>query len=187
MAHIPTSEPVKLNAGDTWRWTRALPDYPADAWVLKYRLKSATGGVEFTAVADGAVHSIAVSAGVTEDVAPGRYQWQAWVEAGDLRVTVGRGDVEVLPNLRGNEPGTSLDARTHARRTLDAIEAVLESRASMDQMAYAINGRSLSRTPIADLLKLRRLYADEVRAEEAGRRLAAGGRGVRSRLRIAFQ
>jgi hypothetical protein len=33
-----TSEPVRITAGDTVAWTKALPDYPASAgWVLKYR------------------------------------------------------------------------------------------------------------------------------------------------------
>ncbi len=55
---------------------------------------------------------------------------------------------------------------THARRMLNAIEAALEGRASKDTESYTIEGRSLSRTPIPDLLRLRAIYRREVAAEE---------------------
>ena len=54
------------------------------------------------------------------------------------------------------------DARSHVQRVLDAIEAVLEKRATLDQEQYRINNRELRRTPIADLLKLRDRYRGEL-------------------------
>ena len=47
---IPENEPDTLRAGDTWKWTRTLADYPASAWTLKYRFKSAAGGFELEAI-----------------------------------------------------------------------------------------------------------------------------------------
>ena len=44
---------------------------------------------------------------------------------------------------------------------LDGIEAVLENRASQDQMSYSIAGRSLSRMSIDDLLTFRARYRAE--------------------------
>jgi len=57
---------------------------------------------------------------------------------------------------------------------LDAIEAVIENRATLDQESYQIGGRSLKRMPIADLMRLRQLYRAEVAGEEAAAKLAAG-------------
>jgi hypothetical protein len=37
------------------------------------------------------------------------------------------------------------DGRDHVRRVLDAIEAVIENRATIDQQHYQINNRSLTR------------------------------------------
>ena len=54
------------------------------------------------------------------------------------------------------------DARSHVQRVLDAIEAVLEKRATLDQERYRINNRELVRTPVADLLKLRDRYRGEL-------------------------
>ena len=47
MAQTPTTEPASLQAGDTLRWQRTLPDYPAsEGWVLSYRLINAQGKLE---------------------------------------------------------------------------------------------------------------------------------------------
>ena len=51
---------------------------------------------------------------------------------------------------------------------------MIENRATMDQQEYAIGGRSLKRTPMADLLRLRSVYRTEVKNEIAAERLAAG-------------
>ena len=61
------------------------------------------------------------------------------------------------------------DARSHVQRVLDAIEAVLEKRATLDQEQYRINNRELRRTPIADLLKLRDRYRMELQRAKAAR------------------
>ena len=62
---------------------------------------------------------------------------------------------------------TSQDLRSHARKTLDAIEATIEGRASLDQERYRINNRELYRTPLETLKKLRDQYRAEVSREEA--------------------
>ena len=49
----------------------------------------------------------------------------------------------------------------HVRRVIDAIEAVIERRATKDQKSYSIDGRSLERTPIDELLLLRDRYRAE--------------------------
>jgi hypothetical protein len=90
-ASIPTDEPSALRAGDTWKWTRTLADYPAGTWTLKYRFKNAAGGFEITAAASGTDHAVTVAAVTTAPYAAGDYQWVAWVEAGAEKFTVDQG------------------------------------------------------------------------------------------------
>lgn len=36
---VPTEEPLKLVAGNTWTWKRSLSDFmPSDGWTLTYNL-----------------------------------------------------------------------------------------------------------------------------------------------------
>jgi hypothetical protein len=174
-ADIPTSEPLSARAGDTWTWTRTLADYPAGTWTLKYRFKNATTGFEFTASQSGTDHLVSVAAATTAAFTAGQYQWIAWVEGGTSeKYTVDEGSLQVLPDYRAGLATVPLDDRTHARKVLAAIEAVIERRATLDQMEYTIDGRSLKRTPIPDLLKLRQKYQAEVRGQDAAARLNDG-------------
>ena len=75
------------------------------------------------------------------------------------------GAVEIKADLAAIS--TSQDLRSHARKTLDAIEATIEGRASLDQERYRINNRELYRTPLETLKKLRDQYRAEVSREEA--------------------
>lgn len=185
MSTIPDNEPATLRAGDTWRWTRSLSDYPAPGWVLKYRFKNAAGGFEITATASGADHSVTVAAATTTSYAAGRYTWQAWVEGGSSeKYTVDEGTFEVLPDYRSGTATAALDDRSHARKMLDAIEAWLESR-DMAVASYQIAGRQMQYIPPAELLKLRSKYRTEVQAEENAARLARGeGIGRKIQFRV---
>lgn len=167
----PTTEPQALNAGDTWRWLKTLAAYPAGAgWVLTYTLINAGGKLTLTATAQGDDHLVHIPAATTAAYTPGTYDWRARVAlAGDV-YTVGAGRLAV-----GNAyAAATYDARSHARRTLDAIEAVIEGRASSAVAEYAIAGRSLKHIPLAELLALRDRYRAEVLREDAAAAVAAG-------------
>lgn len=184
-ASIPTTEPTELRAGDTWRWTRALADYPASAWALKYRFKHPTlAGFEIVAIASGDTHSIIYAAASSASVGAGDYSWIAWVEGGTSeKYTVDQGVITVKPDYRAATAAAVLDERSHARIVLAAIEAVIEGRATIDQEGYEIAGRSLKRTPIPDLLKLRQTYRAEVRAQQQAERIQ-NGTGVGGRIQF---
>ncbi|CUW39682.1 putative phage-related protein [Magnetospirillum sp. XM-1] len=183
MATIPTREPDKLVAGDTWRWRRDdLADYPAGGgWTLSYVLINASGKITFSAGADGDAFLVDVAAATTANKTAGTYGWEAFVTKGSDRFRVGTGRVEVLPNF---ETTATADTRSHARRTLEAIDAVIEKRASKDQMSYQIDGRRLDRTPLPDLIRLRSYYVSQVRREDDAAAVAAGrgGRMVLTRF-----
>ncbi|MDC6408575.1 hypothetical protein LOK82_08010 [Xylella fastidiosa subsp. multiplex] len=74
-----------------------------------------------------------------------------------------RGKLRVEPDFASLPQG--YDGRSDNQRALDAINAVLQKRATQDQQRYRINNRELWRTPIAELLKLRTFYAVAVQRE----------------------
>lgn len=187
MADTPTTEPLQLRAGDTWAWRREdlASDYPAGTWTLTYRFKNAAGGFEVVATADGSNFAISVLAATTVGYAAGEYSWAAQVVNGAIKYTVDSGTLTVLPNLFSGTATAASDQRTHAQIVLNAIEAVIEGRASKDQMEYTIGSRSLKLTPLTDLILLRQRYKSEVASEKAAERLAngiGGGRKIQVRL-----
>lgn len=173
MAHtIPTTEPAQLRAGDTATWTKTLADYPASAgWVLSYDLVKSGTRINFSASASGDDHLVSVSAATTAGWTAGDYQWAAKVTKAGEVYTVATGAVEILANF--TTATTGLDARSHARKTLDAIEAWIEGR-DIGVAEYEIAGRRMKFIPISDLIVLRDRYRREVASETAAARVAAG-------------
>jgi hypothetical protein len=95
-------------------------------------------------------------------------------------ITVEAGEVRIAPDLSAQ--GAGVDSRDHVRKVLDAIEAVIENRASIDQQSYQINNRSLQRTPLNELLKLRSRYRAELAAKNASRKRRGMGRTIKVRM-----
>jgi hypothetical protein len=179
-AEIPTIEPTSITAGDTLRWLKQLDDYtPDDGWVLTYALVISGVKVAITAsdYGDGR-HYVNVTATTTAGWTADDYDWQSYVTraATSERYAVGSGRLQVLPNYAAASSG--YDARTHARKMLDAIESVLEGRGTrgdLDMISSVIGDRQLARKPEL-LLALRDRYRAEVASELAASRLQASGR-----------
>ncbi len=160
--------PATLVAGDGWAWVDlvAFARNPPPDWSLRYVLRPLAGGVsvEIDAIAGADAYELRLSSAQSAAVPPGQFTWVALAfhnESGD-RITIANGRVEVLP-----DPAASTgDQRSSGERILDAIKATLEGRVTKDAESYSIEGRSISRTPIADLLRLREVYTREVQAEQ---------------------
>jgi hypothetical protein len=187
MTDIPTNEPLSARAGDTWKWTRSLDDYPATLWTLKYRFKHPTAaGFEITATASGADHSVTVTAATSAALAAGLYTWIGWVQdiaTGLEKYTVDTGSLTIDPDYRtGTSAAPVLDDRSHARKMLEAIEAWLESR-DLAVAEYEIAGRRMKYIPIAELIKMRSRYQLEVNAQ-ANADLIAKGEGIGRKIQF---
>lgn len=169
------TEPKNFTAGDTVKWTKSVADYPASAgWALSYAFINAAAKFTASGVANGADFDVTISATTSASITAGDYYWEAYVTKASERFKVGSGTVKVKPNLA---TATTLDARSHAKKTLDAIEAVIEGRATVDQQEYQIGNRSLKRMPIADLIVFAEKYRAMVRAEENAEAIAQGKTG----------
>ena len=180
-------ELTQLVAGDTLDFETAVPSYPApDGWTLTYRLVPRSGAaIEFSSNAtpsDPANYRMQVGASTTATWAAGAYGWASYVSKSGIRYTVAQGQITILP-----DPGvaTNVDTRSHARKCLDAIEAVLEKRATQAQEEIEIDGQRLKRTPHAELIRMRSHYAQLVASEDARNRLAQGLPGGR-RVQVRF-
>ena len=163
--NYPTQEPDTLVVGDRWVWRRddLVSDYPLDEYALEYRFtEDSTGNTNAFNIAATEAEStylVEIASAVTASLTAGDYQWAAFIirSSDNQRVVIDQGRTEILPNLQN----TTADLRSHAKKVLDAIEAVLENRASQDQMSYSIAGRSLSRMSIDDLMTFRNRYRAE--------------------------
>lgn len=167
-ANYPTTEPEDLVIGDRWAWKRAdlSADYPTADYSLQYVAdKQGAGSTSITinATESGGTYLFEVASATTAGYTAGTYAWQLYVvrTSDSQRISIAKGTWTLLANLSAS----TADPRSHVKKTLDAIEAVIEGRASLDQMSYTIQGRSLARTPIPDLLKLRDTYKAEYAAE----------------------
>lgn len=172
--------PPCITAGVTFERSICLEKYRAsEGWTLSVALRGPST-INLTGTADGDQHDLNAPASTTSGWKPGRYSYTMRVtKAGDV-FEVESGSVVIEPDISAVTDGT--DTRSHARRTLEAIEAVIEGRASLDQERYRINNRELYRTPIEQLLKFRDVYRAEVQREEA----AASGASVFRQVRVVL-
>jgi hypothetical protein len=181
-SNYPETEPAKIISGDraAWKRTDLGTDYAPASYSLKYSARLEGSGAtsfDITASESGSDYIIEVGQSVSTAYTAGTYHWQAYIirTSDNERLTVDSGTWEIISN---RDAATS-DPRNHIKIVLDNIEAVLEGRSSKDQENYSIQGRSLSRTPIPDLMVLRDRYkamhVQEKRAERIKNNLGHSG------------
>ncbi len=161
-------------AGDTWDWSLAVDGYPAtDGWTLKYYLTPRIAGTQIVLTAatasDGLGYRVQVSPATSAGYAPGMYEWRARVEKAGAEVTVAQFSLVIQAKVAGL---TASDNRSHARKVLDAIEALIETKGTADVIEYSIGSRSIKKMTTAELLPWRDKYRWEVADERARDRIA---------------
>jgi hypothetical protein len=167
--------PSRVMAGDTWTWLWASPAYPpSGGWNSSWRVIGTGIALDIAASAEGAAFRVTASAATTAALTVAARgvacQLYGWVSRSGERFAIHEGALLVLPN-----PATATgDLRGHAARTLAAIEALLEGRATKDQQSYRIGDRELARIPIEELMTLRDYYRAEARREADAAALASG-------------
>lgn len=159
--------PAVIIQGDTTSWDFTCSTYPSTAWTLTYTLQIT--GTVYTVVADAnsdGTYTVNIPSAVTATYEGGNYRFTAVVTSGADRHTVEQGTLIVELDLSTNPNENS---ESWVKQALDAIEAVILGKATHDQQSYSIQGRSLTRYSLDDILKLQtklqRLYNKEL-AEE---------------------
>lgn len=176
-ANAASSEPTEIQSGGFVQWKRAdlAQDYPPASYDLIYKARLRGGlnpEMSVTATNSGGVFLVTLTGAVTAAAMPGNYYWQAEIErkSDQARVLVATGEWRVLPDL----DQTGADPRTHAEIMLDKIQALLEGRADKDVLSYSIQGRSISKMSVTDLLQWRDYYRKEVAKERRDNAIALG-------------
>lgn len=178
-----TTEPRSIIAGERVIWTRTFEDYPATEYSLEYRFRGPSTGFNVTATADGDAFDAAITAAQSATLTAGEtYQWQAWLTEIGVSTNTWVIDSGSIKVDRGFATGTtaSVDLRSDARITLDAIEATIQQKATADQLEYEITtpagSRRLKRLSMTELLAARKEYAAIVARENAAKRAKETGK-----------
>lgn len=189
MAGITTLReiPSLIQAGDSLLFKIANSDFLASDWELSYSFRGAGGQIDFTATNDSNDHLVSVGADVTVGWLAGDYKGAArFTKRTDSTqaITWWRGSLTVNADMVTTPSGQ--DTRSWAKRCLDAVEAVLQNKASKDVLNTTIAGQSIGRMAPEQLLALRdrffTLYQQELAAEAASQ-----GRPQTSNIGIIFR
>ena len=157
------TEPNELQLGDflAWKRTDLSTDYPTAAYALSYEFNLVDGSTvsNFSLTATESNNEYIIEVSNTTSYTAGEYNWIAYItrSSDSARIKLSEGFTEIQENYAT----TTSSVRSHAKKVLDAIEAVIENRATMDQSSMSIAGRSLSRLTIDELLQFRDRYKAE--------------------------
>jgi hypothetical protein len=185
-----TTEPTSVVIGTLVQWKRAdLSDiYAPASYDLIYNIRLRNGDgvdkvVTATTAADGSFLAT-LNSTITSAMVAGDYVWQAFIsrKSDAAKVSVGEGSITLLSNLDQN----GADNRSHAQIMVEKIQSLLEGRADKDVSSYSIQGRSLSKLSIADLMMWRDYYRKEV-AKEKQDALIAAGKSSGATVKVRFR
>ena len=186
-ANFPSKEPTELQLGDFWAWKRIdlATDYPSAAYALIYEFNLVDGSTasNFTLTATEANDEYIISTTSTTSYTAGNYNWIAYIQrsSDNARIKIGEGFTEIQQNYAT----TTSSVRSHAKVVLDAIEAVIENRATIDQSSMSIAGRSLSRMSVDELMTFRNTYKAEYLKEVKMTRIK-NGHGSGNTIKVKF-
>jgi hypothetical protein len=187
-ASAPEGEPLNFNVGDFIQWKRSdiSTDYPNDSFTATYVLRLTGGGsneIKIVGTASGDAYLFTQSSAATGAFTAGYYHWQLEIvrDSDNNRIVIDRGAFDILVDLDAD----NADPRVHAEKMLTKIESILEGRADSDVSNYSIQGRSLTKLSIEDLLHWRDYYNAEVIALKRKEQIKLG-RATASTVRVRF-
>tara|TARA_Y100000593_G_C4314566_1_gene340166 strand:+ start:2390 stop:2998 length:609 start_codon:yes stop_codon:yes gene_type:complete len=148
-------------AGDFLAWKREdlNSDYANTAYTLSYQARQSGSGttvIALTASASGSDYVVEVASSTTRSYGVGTYYWDAYItkNSNSERIRIANGQWEIV----GDKATDNADPRSSNQKIYEAVVAVIEGRASQDQMSYSIAGRSLSRMSVEDLIQFEGIY-----------------------------
>jgi len=152
------SEFKTLIAGNSKSWSKQLSEYLAtDGWELKYSLVNQTQHYEIASLASGDGYEVSITSTVSASWSAGSYRLFGYVSKEGERITIHESSVTIKPNFT-----SAVDLRSFAEITLEAVEAVIAKTATKDQQQVTVDGQTLARRNIADLILLRDRMKREV-------------------------
>lgn len=187
-SNAPEGEPLKIVVGDfiQWKKTALAESYPPATHSAEYVARIAAGQgdeIKIAATERTDYYLFKVTSATSASFQTGFYHWQLEVTetASGNRIVVERGEFEAIADLDNN----GADPRSHAEIMLDKIESLLQGRADKDVSSYAIQGRSISKMSITDLLQWRDYYRKEVVKERRDQAIAQG-KPTKTTVKVRF-
>lgn len=186
--NAPEGEPLKIVAGDfiQWKKTSLAESYPPATHSAEYVARITAGGaseITIPATERTSYYLFQVSSATSAAFTAGYYHWQLEVveTASGNRIVIERGDFEIIADL----DNIGADPRSHAEIMLAKIESLLEGRADKDVSSYSIQGRSISKMSISDLIQWRDYYRKEVLKERRDNAIALG-KQTKTTMKVRF-
>lgn len=184
----PEGEPLKVVVGDflQWKKTSLAETYPPALYSANYVARVAAGNsgeIQLPAIERTGYYLFTVDSVTSAAFVPGFYHWQLEIvqTSSGNRIVVERGEFEAIADLDNN----GADPRTHAEIMLGKIESLLQGRADKDVSSYSIQGRSIAKMSIVDLLQWRDYYRKEVLKERRDNAIALG-RPTKTTMKVRF-
>jgi hypothetical protein len=187
-SNAPEGEPIKIVVGDFVQWKKSslAQSYPPATHSAEYvgRIASGQSGeIKIPAIERTDYYLFQASSATTAAFETGYYHWQLEITqtSTNNRIVVERGEFQSIADLDNN----GADPRTHAEIMLDKIEGLLIGRADKDVSSYSIQGRSISKMTISDLLQWRDYYRKEVNRERRESDIALG-KTTKTTMKVRF-
>jgi hypothetical protein len=187
-SNAPEGEPIKIVVGDfiQWKKTDLASSYPPATHTAEYVARVASGQsseIKLPAIERTSYYLFQASSITTSAFETGYYHWQLEITetASGNRIVVERGEFQAIADLDNN----GADPRTHAEIMLDKIEGLLIGRSDKDVSSYSIQGRSISKMTISDLLQWRDYYRKEVNRERRESDIALG-KTTKTTMKVRF-
>lgn len=173
------NEPSIIYAGIKIEWTESLSDYlPSNGWTLKYTVLNANNRYDIVSTNDNDLHKISLLSADTAAWLGSDYALlQPYVEHTDGTIEIlPRRTVKIEPNIIN---ATTYDPRSHAQKTLEAIKAAIEGRASKEVLSLSITTRSgstksLQYLTMKEMIEALALYESKVESELIQEKIDAG-------------
>lgn len=183
--------PSTLRVGDTtsWRDEPMLIDgvrVESSTYVLTHILAGPILPITLTATADGAGWKTQLTVAQADALVAGEFSWQAVLTATDQRITVGSGQITVLPNLASAAMG--FNGKTLAEKALADAEAALANyRANGGKIkSYTIGMRAMTFADSGQILQEINYWKNRVSHEKAQQRIK-NGLGNPRNLQVRFK
>jgi len=180
----PMVAPTNIVVGDYLLWRRSLPDYSNATYTATYVAKIAGNSASeilIVGTANDSDYLFTVTSTTSSAFLAGNYFWQLEISSGANRLVIERGNWIISPDL---DIG-SADPRSHADIMITKIESLLSGRGDADVSSYSINGRSINKLSIAELVEWRDYYkAEQVKERREARRLS--GQSTGSMIKVRF-
>ena len=184
----PEGEPLKVVVGDfiQWKKTALAETYPPALYSATYVARVAAGDaseIQLAAVERTGYYLFTATSAQSADFVPGFYHWQLEIvqTSSGNRIVVERGEFEAIQDLDNN----GADPRSHAEIMLDKIQSLLVGRADKDVSSYSIQGRSIAKMSVVDLLQWRDYYRKEVVKERRDNAISLG-KPTKTTMKVRF-